>query len=39
VAFSPYSDWAATLLTRRCGDDDRLAEQLLERAETYRRLA
>jgi len=33
------SDWAAALLTRRRGDDDRRADQLLERVATYRRPA
>ena len=32
-----HSDWAAALLTRRHGDDDRRAEQLLKRAATYQR--
>jgi hypothetical protein len=34
-----HSDWAAALLTRRRGDDNQRAEQLLERAATYRRPA
>jgi hypothetical protein len=34
-----HSDWAAALLTRQRGDDNRRAEELLERAEAYRRLA
>jgi hypothetical protein len=34
-----YSDWAAALLTRPSGDDDRRAEQLLERAAAYHSLA
>jgi len=34
-----HSDWAATLLTTHRGNDDRRAEQLLERAAAYRRLA
>jgi hypothetical protein len=34
-----YSDWAAALLNRRRGNDDRRAEQLLERVAAYRRLA
>jgi hypothetical protein len=33
------TDWAAAPLTRRRGDDNRRAEQLLERSATYRRLA
>ncbi|MDX6718695.1 MAG: hypothetical protein QOJ63_949, partial [Solirubrobacteraceae bacterium] len=33
------SDWAAALLTRRRGSDERRAEQLLERAAAYRGLA
>jgi hypothetical protein len=32
-----HSDWAAALLTRRRGSDDRRAEQHLERAARYRR--
>jgi hypothetical protein len=33
-----HSDWATMLLTRMQGDDDRRAEQLLERAAAYRQL-
>jgi len=34
-----YSDWGDALLTRRRANDDRRAQQLLERAAAYRRFA